>query len=198
MKRGMLGEADGPGVECMKSENNNIDSYIQVELRLKCPSGAIVPLTLKSPNSSTPSKALFKEVEKVTGVPATLQMLNYEMHFLQPDIPLKEYCFKDGGQVHLSVKGVGGGESDKGTKFYTFYCNIIVSFIHSYISEPDGDVLDDCVSCGEHAQIYCSVCNSTRCKLCDEQWHKHPKRKHHHTKVCSIHIGLYMTNQRPG
>ena len=36
------------------------------------------------------------------------------------------------------------------------------------------------------AHIYCNDYNSSRCKVCDEQWHKHPNRKHHHTKVCII------------
>ena len=36
-------------------------------------------------------------------------------------------------------------------------------------------------------------CKSSRCKVCDEQWHKHPKRRLHQTKVfpSSLDNGTY-------
>ena len=52
---------------------------------------------------------------------------------------------------------------------------------HAESSEED--LLDECVSCGEHADIYCEDCRSSRCKVCNDQWHKHPKRNHHNTRV---------------
>lgn len=52
-------------------------------------------------------------------------------------------------------------------------------------SDDEGDVSDECESCGERADVYCVDCHSSRCHLCNEQWHKHPKRKHHQTKVNS-------------
>ena len=53
------------------------------------------------------------------------------------------------------------------------------------------DVKDECVSCGEEAHIYCAECNGSRCNTCNEQWHKHPKRRHHSTEVYVCHMFLH-------
>ena len=62
--------------------------------------------------------------------------------------------------------------------FYYYYPN--------FYTEPDEELLDECVSCGESAHIFCVDCKSSRCRTCDEQWHKHPKRRSHQTKVSQI------------
>lgn len=56
------------------------------------------------------------------------------------------------------------------------------------------DVKDECVSCGEEAHIYCAECNGSRCNTCNEQWHKHPKRRHHSNEVYVCHMFLHAIN----
>ena len=36
-------------------------------------------------------------------------------------------------------------------------------------SDDEGDVSDECESCGERADVYCVDCHSSRCHLCNEQ-----------------------------
>ena len=50
--------------------------------------------------------------------------------------------------------------------------------------------IDECTSCGERAYAFCEDCTSSRCKTCDEQWHKHPKRRGHQTKVLLLTLIL--------
>ena len=49
------------------------------------------------------------------------------------------------------------------------------------------EVLSECVSCGEKADIYCVECESSRCKLCNDQWHRHPKRRDHKLEVTILY-----------
>ena len=43
----------------------------------------------------------------------------------------------------------------------------------------------ECESCGENERLWCSVCQQTRCDVCDNQWHKHPSRRDHNQEVHS-------------
>ena len=53
-----------------------------------------------------------------------------------------------------------------------------------YYAESSEELLDECVSCGTDAHVYCENCKSSPCEVCNDQWHKHPKRKNHKTRVC--------------
>ena len=62
----------------------------------------------------------------------------------------------------------------------------MVTIINFFSTESvDDELTNECISCGEYANIFCDVCKSSRCKTCNEQWHKHPKRRNHNTKVKS-------------
>lgn len=106
------------------SPSTNPDGHSVVHVNLKCPSGVMQPITLKY-SCNVLSVVLFKEVEKITGVPTSLQMLTYGMHFLQPDVPLNHYQLQDGCIINLSVRGVGGAGSDTGISIRVSinYCN---------------------------------------------------------------------------
>ena len=56
------------------SPSTNPDGHSVVHVNLKCPSGVMQPITLKY-SCNVLSVVLFKEVEKITGVPTSLQML---------------------------------------------------------------------------------------------------------------------------
>jgi len=66
-------------------------------------------------NCNVLSIVLFKEVEKITGILTSLQMLTYGMHFLRPDVPLNRYQLQDGCIIDLSVRDAGGARSDTGS-----------------------------------------------------------------------------------
>ena len=51
-----------------------------------------------------------------------------------------------------------------------------------YIGTDETDA--ECVSCGELATASCEECGSSRCQVCNDQWHKHPKRRNHEITVC--------------
>ena len=154
-----------------------------ITVNVKCPSGKIIPCSFI--NTMARSQVLFEEISKQTGVPVKLQMLSYKMNLIQPDIPLQRYRMEDGCCIDLVIKGVGGGNgSDAGIMVLSADCMCVK--IKFYFIDSDDEVLDECVSCGEHAHIYCSDCKCSRCKVCDEQWHKHPKRRLHQTKVLLI------------
>ena len=93
----------------------NPDGHSVVHINLKCPSGVMQPITFKF-NCNVLSIVLFKEVEKITGIPTSLQMLTYGMHFLRADVPLNHYQLQDECIIHLSVRGIGGAGSDTGSK----------------------------------------------------------------------------------
>ena len=50
-------------------------------------------------------------------------------------------------------------------------------------TQDQEEISDECESCGGEADVYCTDCASSRCNVCSEQWHKHPKRKHHSLQV---------------
>ena len=52
-----------------------------------------------------------------------------------------------------------------------------------YIAEDIEELLDECVSCGGEARLYCSDCKSSRCSPCNDLWHKHRKRRGHNIEV---------------
>ena len=58
------------------SPSTNPDGHSVVHVNLKCPSGVMQPITLKY-SCNVLSVVLFKEVEKITGVPTSLQTLTY-------------------------------------------------------------------------------------------------------------------------
>ena len=62
------------------SPSTNPDGHSVVHVNLKCPSGVMQPITLKY-SCNVLSVVLFKEVEKIIGVPTSLQVLTYGMHF---------------------------------------------------------------------------------------------------------------------
>lgn len=49
-----------------------------------------------------------------------------------------------------------------------------------------------CVSCGEEARVYCAECNTSCCNICDGQWHKHPKRRHHRIILLIVRHALLL------
>ena len=49
----------------------------------------------------------------------------------------------------------------------------------------DDELTNECVSCGEYANVFRDVCKSSSYKTCNKQRHKHPKRRNHNTKVKS-------------
>ena len=55
------------------------DGHSVVHVKLKCPLGVMRPITLKF-NCNVLRIVLFKEVEKSTDIPTSLQMLTYGMH----------------------------------------------------------------------------------------------------------------------
>ena len=59
------------------------------------------------------------------------------------------------------------------------------SILSIFFQLAEDELLDECVSCGEYANIYCNDCKSSRCQVCDKQWHKHPKRSQHKRRVCN-------------
>lgn len=74
------------------------DNYSQgnkpntLKLILKCPSGQRIPFVFEyTIDQVVLSKALFHEVESVTGIPQDLQMLAYKAHLMNPNTPLHEY-----------------------------------------------------------------------------------------------------------
>jgi len=97
------------------SPSANPDGHSVVHVNLKCPSGVMQPITPKF-NCNVLSIVLFKEVEKITGIPISLQMLTYGMHFLRPDVPLNHYQQQDECIIDLSVRGIGGAGSDTGSQ----------------------------------------------------------------------------------
>ena len=62
------------------SPSMNPDGHSVVHVNLKCPLGVMRPITLKF-NCNVLRIVLFKEVEKSTDIPTSLQMLTYGMHF---------------------------------------------------------------------------------------------------------------------
>ena len=76
------------------SPSTNPDGHSVVHVNHKCPSGVMQPIILKY-SCNVLSVVLFKEVEKITGVPTSLQMLTYGMHFLRPDVPHYINCKMD-------------------------------------------------------------------------------------------------------
>ena len=91
--------------------------------------------------------------------------------------------------IDLIVKGIGGGgETYSGI---IILCVFHVIQFNTNYSELSVELLDECVSCGTHADVYCDECKSSRCGICNDQWHKHPKRKHHKTRVCACYNDSY-------
>ena len=68
------------------------------------------------------------------------------------------------------------------------------SILSTFFQLAEDELLYECVSCGEYANIYCNDCKSSRCQVCDEQWHKHPKRSQHKTKVCNTMLSSFFTD----
>ena len=62
------------------SPSMNPDGHSVVHVNLKCPLGDMRLITLKF-NCNVLRIVLFKEVEKSTDIPTSLQMLTYGMHF---------------------------------------------------------------------------------------------------------------------
>ena len=58
------------------SPSANPDGHSVVHVNLKCPPGVMQPITLKY-SCNVLRIVLFKEVEKITGVPTSLQTLTY-------------------------------------------------------------------------------------------------------------------------
>ena len=137
----------------------------------------------------------------MTGVPTDMQLLSYGTKLIRPNKKLQDYNLQDNCCVHLSVKGVGGnGGSNTGILKLMInlttcnrHHNIIYGIICS-LTESSDELLDECISCGEHAIIYCSTCKSSRCVPCNEQWHKHPKRRDHETKVSIYYCDIVHNN----
>ena len=128
---------------------------------------------------------LFAEIENLTSIPQKSQALSYRQHSLHPKHPLCDYNFSDDNLIYLSVKGLGGGPSDDGNFMHSQYsmCNSIIIIIILIESSDNDDIKDECVSCGESANLYCQDCKTYRCKECNDLWHKHPKRKWHEVQV---------------
>lgn len=85
--------------------------------------------------------------------------------FLEPGVPLEDYGIQDGSIIEAVMKGIGGNGTDQ---------------------HKSNEVLSECVSCGERADIYCNECEASRCKCCNDQWHRHPKRREHKLKELQI------------
>ena len=112
---------------------------------------------------------LFTEVEKLTGIPQKLQALSYRQRTLDPQHPMCDYNFSDDNVINLSIKGLGGGPSDDDNF-------IINSNKLNLIKSSDSDeTKDECVSCGERAYFFYQNCKTSRCKECNDLWHKRPK-----------------------
>jgi len=159
----------------------------KIHFTVKCPSGSVYQCSARCMDGpSTLSQVLFDEVERQTGTPANLQILSFLGQFILPDIPLCQYSLENGNCLNLSVKGLGGGggDSSSGEKRTTYIIYNILLF-DSGFAEIE---MEECVSCGERAYMYCNDCESSRCKTCNDQWHKHPKRRCHQTNVRNIYV----------
>ena len=168
------------------------ESY-SLRLVLRCPSGERIPFNFDFSKEHL-SKKLFHKVEHMTGISQDLQMLSYKMQMMSPDTPLCEYHLEDHCYIDLSVKGVGGGGGNDSTKAHIGMSNILhdcIIYVHACEHwlqvkihvEGSEEILDECVSCGEYANNFCNKCESSRCAVCNEQWHKHPKRRNHKIRV---------------
>ena len=62
---------------------------------------------------------------------------------------------------------------------------VIISTI-SYNKIIFSYVENECESCGEKGALWYSVCQQTRCDVCDIQWHKHPSRRDHNREVLTL------------
>ena len=156
-----------------------------LNLNIKCPSGKLVSCTVELGSEATLGHTLYEAVEKQTGIPKTSQMLSYNSKLIHPNVILQKYGLTDGSCINLLIKGIGGGGTDTGS--YVDQPNNDHFHYPNFYTESDEELLDECVSCGESAYIFCRDCKSSRCRTCDEQWHKHPKRRSHQTKVSQIY-----------
>ena len=57
---------------------------------------------------------IFAEVEKLMKIPQKCQMLLYQKTLISPNCLVHHYNFTKESTIDLSVKGLGGGESDDG------------------------------------------------------------------------------------
>ena len=69
------------------------------------------------------------------------------------------------------------------TKLSLIFSYTIIAKLNALFLCLQNEVLSECVSCGERADIYCSECEASRCNLCNDQWHRHPKRREHKLEV---------------
>ena len=49
-------------------------------------------------------------------------------------------------------------------------------------------IIDECISCGEDADVFCTTCQSSRCNTCSELWHSHRLRRDHIITVSNYNI----------
>ena len=57
---------------------------------------------------------IFSVIERLTKIPTKLQILSYKNTIISPNHLACTYGFTDENNIHLSVKGQGGGPSDDG------------------------------------------------------------------------------------
>ena len=152
--------------------------------RVNSPTGKVYHCDAEYTNvsSTTCQIILCEEVMKQTGVPMDLQMLFSCGKLIPPRAPLCEYSLVNGCCLTLIVKGLGGGGGTTDSPSGKKAC-ILTTFNSFYKILESEEEIDECTSCGERTYAFCEDCTSSRCKTCDEQWHKHPKRQGHQKKV---------------
>ena len=83
--------------------------------------------------------------------------------------------------ITLCALGVGGGKDDEvnvsGNKNYICFLEIMLF-----------NITDECISCGEDADMFCSTCQSSRCNTCNDLWHSHKLRRDHVITVSIIPV----------
>ena len=57
---------------------------------------------------------IFSMIERLTKIPTKLQMLSYRNSIISPNNLAHSYGFDDENNIHLSLRGHGGGPSDDG------------------------------------------------------------------------------------
>ena len=88
---------------------------------IKCPSKCF-SFTLKL-NKRSLCEEIFAEIENLSGIPKTLQILSYRKYLLDTHIPAYKYSFTmDENNIDLSVSRLGGGPTDDG-KFNVHICS---------------------------------------------------------------------------
>ena len=123
---------------------------------------------------------LYRFLSRKLNIPLHAGILIHRGKVVNSESTLNDQGLLNGSNVFFMTRARGGGKDTRDEQCSKGSFHTHTRFLASNLSINIGN---ECESCGESGMLWCSVCQQTRCNICDSQWHKHSSRRNHIREV---------------